>query len=147
MKIQLRQPIPGVGQAGDICDVADAYARNFLLPRRMAVVATTAMVSQVKRQQATTAARRAAEREEWQAARQRLAGAVIEISESASSAGKLFAAVKGERVIEEIGKQYHLRIGGVHCQPDHFKQLGSFAAKLIWPDHQSIEVTVHLRHG
>jgi large subunit ribosomal protein L9 len=105
MKVLFKKDVPDVARAGQVKDVADGYARNFLIPRGLAVAATSGALKQVADVQAA-AARHAAEEE--QAARtlkQRLEAEPIVIEAKAGSQGRLYGSVTTADVATAIQKQ------------------------------------------
>src|SRR5690349_1582872 len=105
MKVLFKKDVADVAKAGQVKEVADGYARNFLIPRGLAVAATSAALKQVAEVQAV-AARHAAEEE--QAARdlqQKLEAQPILIDAKAGSQGRLYGSVTTADVAAAIQKQ------------------------------------------
>lgn len=104
MKVVLVKPVPELGGEGDLVEVADGYARNYLLPKRMAIKATVGSVRQAERvRRAREEADRRA-REEADAVAQALAGTRVVIAARAGDEGKLFGSVGVGDVAEAIRK-------------------------------------------
>ena len=93
MKVYFLQDVPGVARAGEIKDVAEGYARNYLIPRRLAVVATEAVIEQVKARQAAEARRAAREAEELRELAARLEGLTVTVKVRAGKEGRLYGSV------------------------------------------------------
>jgi large subunit ribosomal protein L9 len=93
MKVILSQDIKGLGKKGDLKEVAEGYARNYLLPRRLAVEATAANVRQQEELIQRRADKLARERADAEALRHKLEGLKIEISARAGEGGRLFGSV------------------------------------------------------
>jgi large subunit ribosomal protein L9 len=94
MKIILQKPVEKLGLPGDVVEVADGYARNYLVPRGMAVKAQKGAVKQVDTLKRAHSARLSKERVEFEAiAAQLVAAGVISISANAGEEGKLFGSV------------------------------------------------------
>jgi len=104
MKILLREKIEKLGERGEIVDVAAGYARNYLLPRRLAVPATSANYRQLELERARIAKLAAREQAELEALRDRLAATSCTIVAAASPEGRLYGSV-GPREIAEALKQ------------------------------------------
>jgi large subunit ribosomal protein L9 len=105
MKVLFKKDVPDVAKAGQVKDVADGYARNFLIPRGFAIAATAGALKQVADVQAV-AARHAAEEE--QAARglkERLEAKPIIIEAKAGSQGRLYGSITTADVASAIQKQ------------------------------------------
>lgn len=102
MKVMLLDSVPKLGKMGDIVDVSDGYARNYLLLRRLAVLATD---SQIKKQSEMIAKRKAAidlEKEKFQQLLTSLSGRVVNLKRKATSDGKLFGKVTAVDIKKEL---------------------------------------------
>jgi large subunit ribosomal protein L9 len=100
MKIILMEDVASLGRRGDVREVANGYARNFLLPRALAVPATPANVQNLehlKRQRARTETRA---RDEAQATAARIAGLTLTVATRASEDGRLYGSVSAQDVVE-----------------------------------------------
>src|SRR5688572_1208486 len=105
MKVLFKKDVPDVAQAGQVKDVADGYARNFLIPRGLAVAATSQALKQVAELQAV-AARHAAEQE--QAARtlkEKLEAQPVVVEAKAGAQGRLYGSITTTDVATAIQKQ------------------------------------------
>lgn len=102
MKIVLRDDVENLGRKGDVVDVADGYARNYLVPRGLAMKATKGVVAQAESMRRNRAQRDARDREAAQAQAGVLSGARVEIVARAGEGGKLFGSVTAADVAEAI---------------------------------------------
>ncbi|GAB7388517.1 50S ribosomal protein L9 [Bacillaceae bacterium] len=104
MKVILQKDVKGQGKKGEIKEVSEGYARNFLIPRGLAVEATEgnikALQAKVKREQA----RKAEEKAECEALAKKLAGMTVSIPAKAGEGGKLFGAVTNKQIVEALQK-------------------------------------------
>ena len=110
MKIILQKPVDKLGAPGDIVEVADGYARNYLMPRGMAVKATKGGVRHVdslKRAHTSRSNQAKAEAEQVAA---RLLATPITIEAHAGEEGKLFGSVTTSDIAEAIDKQAGIRV-------------------------------------
>jgi large subunit ribosomal protein L9 len=110
MKVILQQPVDKLGAPGDIVEVADGYARNYLMPRGMAVRASKGGVKHVqslKRAHTTRVNKAKAEAEQVAG---RLIATPITVSAHAGDEGKLFGSVTASDIAEAIGRQTGIRI-------------------------------------
>jgi large subunit ribosomal protein L9 len=105
MKVLLTQEVEGLGQAGQIKEVAEGYARNFLLPRKLAVPATSGAVKEQQQRQAAEDKRQAKIDEELRGVAQKLSQARVTIQSKAGEEGKLYGSVTTNDVAEAIEKQ------------------------------------------
>jgi large subunit ribosomal protein L9 len=104
MKIILMEDIAALGQRGDVREVANGYARNFLLPKKLAVPATSANLQNLdhlKRQRERAESRA---RESAQAAAGRIAALTLAVSTRASEDGRLYGSVSAQDVVEFLDR-------------------------------------------
>jgi large subunit ribosomal protein L9 len=141
MKVLFKKDVADVAKAGQVKDVADGYARNFLIPRGLAVAATSGALKQVADLQAV-AARHAAEEE--QAARDlkaRLEGQPVVIEAKAGSQGRLYGSVTTADVATAIQKQLGAAVDRRDLDiAEPVRQVGSYqvAARL----HRAVTATL-----
>ena len=102
MEVILREHVEHLGQRGEIVKVADGYARNFLLPRKLALLVTAENKKQIERERAVAEAREAAERGEAQGIAQRLTGVEIAIARRVGENNVLFGSVTAADVAEAL---------------------------------------------
>jgi large subunit ribosomal protein L9 len=102
MKVILKSTVDHLGRAGDVKDVADGYARNFLLPRKLAEAATPAALKYWEKGKEKRAAVVAAEVEVAKALAGKLAGVNLTFSMPASEEGKLFGSVGKTDVLKSL---------------------------------------------
>ena len=104
-KLILTNEVSGLGSAGDVVEVKDGYARNYLIPNGLAVAWTRGGEKQVTSIRAAREARAIASEEEAKALKAKLEGATIKISMKAGANGRLFGAVKTGDVAEAVKAQ------------------------------------------
>lgn len=104
MKIVLTQEVRQLGAPGDVVEVADGYARNFLLPRGLALRATKGALKQVDQIRRTREVREIRDREKAQEIADRLASLEIKIAAKAGDGGRLFGQVTHAAIAEAIVK-------------------------------------------
>lgn len=105
MKVLLRQDISGVGRRGDIVSVSSGHARNFLLPRGLAIAATDGAVVQATSMRRARDLREAADRESAQAIVAELAKRIIQVQAKAGSEGRLFGSVTATDIAQAVSAQ------------------------------------------
>ncbi len=93
MKVLLRNDVDGIGRRGDIVDVADGYARNFLIPGGLGLVATQGIQAQAASMRRARDLREANDRQAAETKAKVLAGATLRVSARAGSTGRLFGSV------------------------------------------------------
>ena len=110
MKVILQQDVRGQGKKGQMIEASDGYARNFLLPRKLAVPATAENVNTMKMQEKAKKAQEAAEKAEAEATAKKLKDMTVKIAAKAGEGGRLFGAVTSKEIAEELNKQYGLNV-------------------------------------
>ena len=130
MKVILQQDVKGQGKKGQLVDVSDGYARNFLLPKKLAVVATAENLNTMKQQEKARKAQEAAEKAEAQAIAKKLEGLTVKIVAKAGEGGRLFGAVTGKEIAEALSKQHGVTINKAKLVLDEpIKTCGGFQVK------------------
>lgn len=110
MKVILQQDVRGQGKKGQLVEVSDGYARNFLLPKKLAVPATAENVNTMKQQEKARQAQMAAEKAEAQALAEKLQGIQVKLAAKAGEGGRLFGAVTSKEIAEALSAQFGLNI-------------------------------------
>jgi large subunit ribosomal protein L9 len=105
MKIILNQTVPKVGKEGTVVNVADGFARNYLFPRGLAVVATKQQIQALEKRNARIAERTAGQKSAAETLRDSLNGKTVRIPGEVGSQGKLFGAITNANVVEAIQQQ------------------------------------------
>lgn len=142
MKVYLQQHIPGLGKANQIVDVSEAYARNYLLPKRLAGVATPVMIEQAAKRRLQALAQGAQQMAQLAHARQTLTDQTIRLKGKTSPSDRLFAAIKESQITAAAAEQFHVDMPEIKCQPNHLKTVGTHRVDLLWPDGQHTGLTV-----
>jgi large subunit ribosomal protein L9 len=105
MKIVLRSDVDNVGKKGDIVDVADGYARNYLIPKGQAIVATPGVRAQAEAMRRSRDKKDARDREAAEHVARMLVPTVIRIAGRAGAEGRLFGSVTSADVAEAVAAQ------------------------------------------
>jgi large subunit ribosomal protein L9 len=146
MKVLFKKDVADVARAGQVKDVADGYARNFLIPRGLAVVANSAALKQVAEVQAV-AARRAGEEE--QAARElkgKLEAQPIVLEAKAGSTGRLYGSITTADVVAAAKKQLGADLDRRDVDiAEPVRQLGSYPVTVRLHKNVTATVTIEVR--
>lgn len=131
MKLVLLSDVKALGKRGDVVDVADGYARNFLLPRKLAGEADKGALAQLDAQHKANARREAQELADARALAERIEGSLLTVAAKAGESGKLFGAVTNADVAAAIAAavstpidKHKVEIGG------QIKALGSYPVEI-----------------
>ena len=110
MKVVLRDDVENLGTKGDVVEVADGYARNFLVPRGLAMKATKGVLAQAESMRRSRAAKDVRDREAAQAQASQLACTRIEIKARAGVEGKLFGSVTTSDIADALNAKFGVEI-------------------------------------
>ena len=108
MKVILLQDIKSVGKKGDIVEASDGYARNYLMPKKLAKEASAANVNQAKKDQETAAHRTAQKRDEAVVLAAQIEKVIVKLKVRVGENGKMFGSVASKDVAEAQNKQTQL---------------------------------------
>jgi large subunit ribosomal protein L9 len=126
VQIILLQDVEKLGLRGDVVDVARGYARNFLLPRRLAEVATPARVAEVRRVDAERARHEARSAEQAEQIADVLRKTVLRFDVKSGPTGSLFGSVTPSDVADEIWRTRKVRIDRRKIDMDPIKRIGRY---------------------
>ena len=110
MKVILQQDVKGQGKKGQLVEVSEGYARNFLLPRKLAIAATADAINTMNLKEKARKAEEARQKAEAEAAAEKLKECPVKLTARAGSGGKLFGAVTTKEISEGLKAQYDLDI-------------------------------------
>jgi large subunit ribosomal protein L9 len=110
MKVILQQDVRGQGKKGDLIEASEGYARNYLLPRKMAIPATTDSINTMRLKEKARRAEEARLREEAVDTAEKLKGCMVKIPAKAGSGGRLFGAVTTKEIAENLSAQWGVEI-------------------------------------
>ena len=127
MKVVLLADVKGVGKKGELINAAEGYARNFLLPRKLAKEANAQVMNELKNAEASKAYKVKTETEEAQRIAEALKDKTVRITAKAGQGGRLFGSVTAKEIAQEIKKQYGFDIDKrkIHLDPD-IKAFGGY---------------------
>jgi large subunit ribosomal protein L9 len=145
MRVVLRSDLPNLGKRGDICDVADGYARNFLLPKGHAIVATEGVNQQATAMRRARDLRDAKDREAAETVARTLVPAVIHIKARAGSGEKLFGSVTSADIVEAVAEQTNVTLDRRRLHLDEpIKTLGTHEIPVKLHSEVEFRVTVEV---
>jgi large subunit ribosomal protein L9 len=102
MEVILREHVENLGRRGEVVKVADGYARNYLLPRKLALLATEGNKKHIERERAKLDAKEADERRTVDAIAERLAGVAIVITRKVGETDALYGSVTAADIVEAL---------------------------------------------
>ena len=130
MKVIFNVDVKGQGKKGEMKEVSDGYARNYLLPRKLAMEANADNLNAYKLKEKAKAAQIAKEKAAAQETASKLSGIQVKIAAKAGSAGKLFGSVTSREISEALREQFGIEIEKQKIvQAEPIKSFGSFEVK------------------
>ena len=130
MKVILQQDVRGQGKKGQMIEVAEGYARNYLLPRKLAVPATADAMNTMRLQEKAKKAEEARLKAEAQAMAEKLKGVVVKLTAKAGANGKLFGAVTSKEVSDALQSQHGIELAkNKIVMEEPIKSYGSYELK------------------
>jgi len=130
MKVIFNVDVKGQGKKGELKEVSDGYARNFLLPKGLAAEATADNINTLKLKEKARQAQIAKEKAEAEANAKKLGGVQVTIRAKAGKNGKLFGAVTSQEIADALKAQFDIDIEkNKIVQSEPIKNFGSFTVK------------------
>ncbi len=145
MKVILLKDVPGQGKRGDVINVAEGYARNYLLPRNLASEASQGKMKELAERQQANALKGEKIRREAEELAARLGKIAVVVQTKAGEGGKLFGSVNNKDVCDAMVLQHRIRLDKKKViLKEPIKQLGEYSvvAKLHPDVHAEIKVKV-----
>ena len=145
MKLILKEDISKLGRKGDIVNVAKGYARNYLIPKNMAMLATTKNVTMAERMQAKRQAVLEESSELADSMQQALADAHLVMAQNSTDEGTLYAGVTNTQIIESIEKfsTFKLEEDQVIVE-NQVKEIGLHTVKIQLSSDVNFDVTLEI---
>ncbi len=130
MKVIFNVDVRGQGKKGEMKEVSDGYARNYLLPRKLASEATADALNAIKLKEKAKAAQMAKEKAQAEENAKRLSGVVVQIKAKAGQGGRLFGAVTSQEISDALRAQHGIEIEkNKIVQSEPIKQFGTYEVK------------------
>ncbi|BDC93440.1 LSU ribosomal protein L9P [Treponema bryantii] len=146
MKVILNVDVKALGEEGDVKNVANGYARNFLLPRNLAVPYNEATVAIFEGRKAEIEARKEQKRKDSASLKEKLEAASIELTMPAAANGKLYAAVTANVVAEALAKLgFEIERKRIEIPGSTIKSVGTFKATIKLYEAQTAEIHVAVK--
>ncbi len=130
MKVIFNVDVRGQGKKGELKEVSDGYARNYLLPRKLASEATVDNINALKLKEKAKAAQIAREKAEAEANAKKLGEITVTVRARAGDKGKLFGSVTSQEISDALREQHGIEIEkNKIVQPEPIKTFGAFQVK------------------
>ena len=145
MEVILLSDVEKLGLCGDVVNVANGYARNFLIPRKLAERATPGKVAELRRREEQRARHEARSFEQAQEIAQRLADALARFDVKAGPTGALFGSVTPTDIADEVWRAEKIRVDRrrIHL-PEPIKRIGRYSVPIELFTDVTVELRVHV---
>jgi len=130
MKVLLIKDVYNLGRAGEVKKVADGYARNFLLPQKMAVFATEGALKQVERIQAAAAKQRELLNEEMSGLAEQIQGLELSFTAKVGETGRLFGSITQQNIIDAINEKLNVNLEKRQVESQPLREVGEHDVRI-----------------
>ena len=141
MKVVLKQDVKGHGKAGQLVNVSDGYARNFLFPRQLAIPADNQAMNELRTKEEASQYHARVEKENAINTANNLKDKIVTIT-ARGNGGKLFGSVTTKEVADALQKQYGVKVDKRKISMDDIKSFGSYNADIKLPAGVVAKITV-----
>ncbi|MBO4432559.1 MAG: 50S ribosomal protein L9 [Clostridia bacterium] len=145
MKVILLEDVKAKGKKGDLINVPDGYARNFLFPKNLAREADNAALSEMKSRKDAAEHHKKEEIAAAQALADKLNGKTVTISAKAGSSGRLFGSITSKEIAEEINRAFSVDIDKKKLSVADIKNFGDYTAQIKLYPGISAQVNVKVQ--
>jgi large subunit ribosomal protein L9 len=140
MEVILLSDVEHVGLRGDVVSVARGYARNYLLPRRLAEEATPGRVAELEKRDALRARHEAKTADEAREIADTLAGTVLRFEVKAGPTGSLFGSVTPTNIVDQLWESKKIRVDRRKVETDPIKRIGRYEIPISLFEDVRVEV-------
>lgn len=144
MKVILLQDVKGQGKKGELVNVSDGYARNFLLPRNLAMIADATAMNELRNKEASVQYHKEMDKKAAQEAAAQINGKTVTIKARAGQKGKLFGAVTTKEVADALKSQLSVTVDRRKISMNDIKAFGTYSAEVKLLQGITATVTVEV---
>ena len=142
MKVILKKDVKGQGKAGDLVNVSDGYARNFLFPRNLAIEADAQAMNEFRNKEESVKFHAAQLKKKAEDAAATLQGQGLTIHAKAGQNGKLFGSVTSKEIAEELNRRFGLELDKRKIVMSDIKAYGDYTVEIKLHPGVTASVTV-----
>ena len=148
MKVILLENVKGVGKKDEIINANDGYARNFLLPKKLAVEANNQNLAKLKSKQESNEHKKMTEKQEAEDFAKKLEKIILKIQVKAGENGKIFGGVTAKEIAEQLQKQHNFKVDKKKIDlKETIKQTGMFNIDLKLYEGVNAKLKIHIIGG
>ena len=131
MKVILQQDVKGQGKKGQLIEASEGYARNYLLPRKLAIAATADAINTMNLKEKARKAEEARQKAEAEATAEKLKECMVKLTAKAGNGGRLFGAVTSKEIADALQAQHGIAIPKTKIvQDEPIKAFGGYELKV-----------------
>lgn len=146
MKVILKVDVKALGKKGQIFEVSDGYARNFLFPRGLALEATSGNLNDLASKKANEERKKEKEKQDAQALATNLNGIIVEISTKTGEGGRLFGSITSKEIAEALKAKHGIELDKRKLEiKDPIKALGTFTVQVKIHPEVTAQLQVHVK--
>lgn len=132
-------------KTGKVEEVSEGYARNYLIPRKLAKLASAVDVAQAKQKQQQVQKNKSSQAQEWSSLTKQLPSVQIELVAPASDSGTLYERVHESAILSALEKQHHLKLDPSWLRLESIKQVGLSSVKVKFPNSMTSQFHVNIK--
>lgn len=126
MKVILNQDIKELGKKGELVNVSDGYAKNYLIPRKLAVTADATAMNELKNRESSKAHKLAVEKANAEAAAEKINGKTVNLTARAGTNGRLFGSVTTKDIAEKLKSDFGVAIDKKCLTVEDIRSCGTY---------------------
>ena len=130
MKVVLLQDVKGQGKKGELVNVSDGYARNFLFPKNLAIEADSAAMGELKSREAAAAHHKQEEIDAAKATAAKLEGKTVTLKAKAGANGRLFGSVTSKEIADQVKTELGITVDRKKMSVADIKNFGEYTAEI-----------------
>ena len=148
MKVILLENVKGVGKKDEIINANDGYARNFLLPKKLAVEANNQNLAKLKSKQESNEHKKMTEKQEAEDLAKKLEKIILKIQVKAGENGKIFGGVTAKEIADRLQSQHNFKVDKKKIDlKETIKQTGMFTIDLKLCEGVNAKLKIHIIGG
>lgn len=145
MKVIFLQDVKGQGKKGEIKDVSEGYANNFLIPRKLAVRASEGNIKQLETQKRAEAKRKDQEKADAEQLAKKLETVTVTLKAKSGEGGRLFGSITSKQIAEELEKQHKIKVDKRKMDlPEPIRSLGVTVVPVKLHPEVAAQIKVHV---
>lgn len=148
MKVILLEDVKKIGKKGDLVNVADGYARNYLFPRNLAKEATSGSIKQLKQEKKAMENKKKKEFELAKEVAEKISKSSVTVKAKSGDQGKLFGSITSKDIANELKKQHNIDVDRRKIElSEPIKTLGNYKVNIKLAPEVEAELTVKIIEG